>query len=168
MGHSATPLLQLATMESEIEQVDRWAIGAGAAPLYDLREFIQKLLRSEDGSKLFLKGISGLACSRGPIHKQQGIPMGIVVQLSSYTLDRIRDDGEFNLYRAHAQRIEAPSVLLLAPVTAQPSPQGLNKIDHEFSSKSGTGFGPGGAARGPFRTRRVDWSGSNQILQLVI
>jgi hypothetical protein len=35
MGRSATPLAQLATMESEIEQVDRWTIGAGNPPLYD-------------------------------------------------------------------------------------------------------------------------------------
>ena len=94
--------------------------------------------------------------------------MGIVVQLSGYTLDRIRDDGEVILYRAHAQQIEAPSVLLLAPVAGRPSPEALNKINHEFSSKSGTGLGLGGAAQGPFRTRRVDWSGPNQILQLVI
>jgi hypothetical protein len=62
--------------------------------------------------------------------------VGIVVQLSGYSLDRLRDDGEFILYRAHAKQIEVPSVLLLAPASTRPSPEKLKKIDHEYSLRS--------------------------------
>src|SRR5882757_1648351 len=61
---------------------------------------------------------------------------GIVVQLSGYSLDCLRDDGEFILYRAHAKQIELPSVLLLAPASTRPSPETLKKIDHEYSLRS--------------------------------
>jgi hypothetical protein len=37
------------------------------------------------------------------------------MQLSGYSLDRLREDGEFILYRAHAKQEEPPSVLLLTP-----------------------------------------------------
>ena len=58
------------------------------------------------------------------------------MQLSGYTLDRLRDDGEFILYRAHAKETELPSVLLLAPASTRPSPETLKKIDHEYSLRS--------------------------------
>jgi PAS domain S-box-containing protein len=53
-----------------------------------------------------------------------------------YSLDRLRDDGEFTLYRAHAQQTELPSVLLLVPASTRPSPETLKKIDHEYSLRS--------------------------------
>ena len=55
------------------------------------------------------------------------------MQLSNYSLERLRDDGEFILYRAHGKPIELASVLLLAPASTRPSPETLNKIDHEYS-----------------------------------
>jgi serine/threonine protein kinase len=58
------------------------------------------------------------------------------VQLAGYSLDRLRDDGEFILYRAHAKQTELPSVLMLAPAATRPSPETLKKIDHEYSLKS--------------------------------
>src|SRR5215472_15649034 len=58
------------------------------------------------------------------------------MQLSEYSLDRLRDDGEFILYRAHAQQTELPSVLLLTPASNRPSAETLKKIDHEYSLKS--------------------------------
>ena len=58
---------------------------------------------------------------------------GIVVQLSQYSLERLRDDGEFILYRAHAKETKPTSVLLLAPASSRPSPETLRKIDHEYS-----------------------------------
>jgi hypothetical protein len=64
------------------------------------------------------------------------MPWGIVMQLSGYSLDRLRDDGEFILYRTHAKHIEPPSVLLVAPAATRPSPETLNKIDHEYSLRS--------------------------------
>src|SRR6266542_992690 len=64
------------------------------------------------------------------------MPWRIVVQLSEYSLERLRDDGEFILYRAHAKQVEPPSVLLLAPVSTRPGPETLRKIDHEYSLRS--------------------------------
>jgi hypothetical protein len=64
------------------------------------------------------------------------MPWGIVMQLSGYSLDRLCDDGEFILYRAHAKPTELPPVLLLAPASARPSPETLKKIDHEYSLRS--------------------------------
>src|SRR5215470_5549521 len=58
------------------------------------------------------------------------------MQLSKYSLERLRDDGEFILYRAHGKQIEPPSVLLLAPASTRPSPETLKKFDHEYSLRS--------------------------------
>ena len=58
------------------------------------------------------------------------------MQLSGYSLDRLRDDGEFILYGAHAKQIAPPSVLLLAPAATRPSPETLKKIDHEYSLRN--------------------------------
>ena len=58
------------------------------------------------------------------------------MQLSEYSLDRLRDDGEFVLYRAHAKQMEPPSVLLLTPASTRPSPETLKKLDHEYSLRS--------------------------------
>src|SRR5229473_5898495 len=55
------------------------------------------------------------------------------MQLSKYSLERLRDDGEFILYRAHAKQIEPPSVLLQVPASTRPSPETLKKLDHEYS-----------------------------------
>jgi PAS domain S-box-containing protein len=55
------------------------------------------------------------------------------MQLAGYSLDRLRDDGEFILYRGHASQAKLPSVLLLAPASTRPSPETLKKIDHEYS-----------------------------------
>ena len=55
------------------------------------------------------------------------------MQLSNCSLERLRDDGEFILYRAHGEQIEPPSVLLLAPASTRPGPETLKKLDHEFS-----------------------------------
>src|SRR5882724_8910222 len=58
------------------------------------------------------------------------------MQLSEYSVERLRDNGEFVLYRAHAKQIEPPSVLLLAPASTRPSPETLKKLDHEYSLRS--------------------------------
>ena len=55
------------------------------------------------------------------------------MQLSEYSLELLRGDGEFLLYRGHAKQPGAPSVLLLAPASTRPSPDTLNKIDHEYA-----------------------------------
>ena len=58
------------------------------------------------------------------------------MQLSKYSLERLRDDGEFILYRARGKQIEPSSVLLLAPASTRPGPETLKKLDHEFSLRS--------------------------------
>ena len=55
------------------------------------------------------------------------------MQLSEYALERLREDPEFILYRAHGNQTELPSVLVLAPASTRPSPETLKKIDHEYS-----------------------------------
>jgi serine/threonine protein kinase len=62
--------------------------------------------------------------------------VGVMMQLLDYSLNRLRDDGEFILYRAHAKQTELPSVLLLAPAATHPSPDALKRIDHEYSLRS--------------------------------
>ena len=57
-------------------------------------------------------------------------------QLSECSLDRLRNDGEFILYRAHPKQTELPSVLLLVPASIRPSLETLKKIDHEYSLRS--------------------------------
>ena len=58
------------------------------------------------------------------------------MQLWEYSVERLRDDGEFVLYRARANDGAPSSVLLLAPASARPRHETLQKIDHEFSLRS--------------------------------
>src|SRR5262244_1107698 len=55
------------------------------------------------------------------------------MQLSEYSLECLRDDGEFVLHRGRARQPGPPSVLLLSPASTRPSPETLKKIDHEYS-----------------------------------
>ncbi|HWR16788.1 MAG TPA: AAA family ATPase [Terriglobales bacterium] len=61
---------------------------------------------------------------------------GIIVQVSGYSLDRLRDDGEFVLSRAHPKLPELASVLVLTPASTRPTPETLSKIRHEYSLRS--------------------------------
>src|SRR4029077_18682857 len=58
------------------------------------------------------------------------------MQLSNCSLERLRDDGEFILSRAHGKQIEPPSVLLLGPTSTRPSSETLKKLDHEYSLRA--------------------------------
>src|SRR4029077_13542090 len=58
------------------------------------------------------------------------------MQLSNCSLERLRDDGEFILSRAHGKKIEPPSVLLLGPTYTRPVPETLKKLDHEYSLRT--------------------------------
>jgi hypothetical protein len=58
------------------------------------------------------------------------------VELSRYSLDFVREDAEFILYRAHSKQLEPPSILLLTPSSTRPSPETLEKINHEYSLSS--------------------------------
>jgi len=59
-----------------------------------------------------------------------------MVELSRYSLDLVREDAEFMLYRAHSKQLEPPSILLLTPSSTRPSPETLEKINHEYSLSS--------------------------------
>jgi serine/threonine protein kinase len=56
------------------------------------------------------------------------------MQLSEYFVERLRDDGEFVLSRAHG--VEPPSFLLLSPSSNRPSPETLKKLEYEYSLRS--------------------------------
>src|SRR5258706_3577715 len=53
---------------------------------------------------------------------------------SQYTLQALREDGEFILYRGrrHGQEDEA-TVLLLGPFSTRPSRESAKRLEHEFS-----------------------------------
>jgi serine/threonine protein kinase len=55
------------------------------------------------------------------------------LQLSGYSLARLRDDGEFALYRASAKEPELTSVLLLTPSSTRPNSDTLKRLEHEYS-----------------------------------
>src|ERR1700747_1743308 len=56
-----------------------------------------------------------------------------MVELSRYSLNLVREDAEFILYRAHSKQLEPRSILLLMPSSTRPSPETLEKINHEHS-----------------------------------
>ena len=57
---------------------------------------------------------------------------------SEYILEPVHKDEEFVLYRGtHRGRRDAPSVFLLAPVSARPALETLKKIEHEYSLRDG-------------------------------
>src|SRR6266481_2727740 len=58
------------------------------------------------------------------------------MSFSDYILEPIRKDEEFVLCRGkHPGRTDAPSVLLMTPVSKQPSPGTLKKLENEYSLK---------------------------------
>src|SRR5260370_13682614 len=50
----------------------------------------------------------------------------------SYELEPLGGNGEFTLYRGHEPG-DPSSVLVVAPAAEQPSPQGLRRLEHEYS-----------------------------------
>jgi len=58
------------------------------------------------------------------------------MQLSEYSLECLRDDGEFILYRGHAKQPEPPSVLVLTPASTRPSAETLKRIGHEYALRN--------------------------------
>ena len=55
------------------------------------------------------------------------------MELFRYSLDLVREDAEFILYRAHSQQLQPSSILLLTPFLTRPSPETIEKINHEYS-----------------------------------
>lgn len=60
-----------------------------------------------------------------------------IVELSGYVLEPLRKDDEFILYRGQQRsQADAPSVLLLAPVSTRPAPESLKRMEHEYSLRT--------------------------------
>jgi hypothetical protein len=58
----------------------------------------------------------------------------IIVQLSQYVLETLREDDEFVLYWGeHSNQPGSPSVLLVAPTSMQRALATQKKIEHEYS-----------------------------------
>jgi hypothetical protein len=67
-----------------------------------------------------------------------------MTELSAYVLEPIREGPDFTLYRGR-QRGNASPVLVIALAGEQPSPQGLRRLEHEYSLA--TELDPAWAAR---------------------
>ena len=60
----------------------------------------------------------------------------MTVEPSEYTLEPLRQDDEFTLYRGRAEGAEATPILMVGPASAHPVPETLRRIDHEYSLRS--------------------------------
>lgn len=58
------------------------------------------------------------------------------MQLSEYSLECLRDDGEFILYRGRAKQPDPLSVLVLTPSSTRPRAETLKKIGHEYALRN--------------------------------
>jgi hypothetical protein len=59
------------------------------------------------------------------------------MELSEYVLEPLRKDEEFILYRGqHGNQVDAPCVLLLAPVSTRPALESLKSMEHEYSLRA--------------------------------
>src|SRR4029077_7785866 len=70
------------------------------------------------------------------------------MELSEYTFETLRTDGEFIVYRGH-HRLQTdaspPSILLMTPVSERPALGSLRRMEHEYSL--GAELDPGWALR---------------------
>lgn len=78
------------------------------------------------------------------------MPQGIVMQLSGYSIARLRDRGEFILYRAHGKQTELSSVLPPIQASALSSSETLKKIKYSLRSEHCE-------AKGTWPARRDPW-----------
>jgi serine/threonine protein kinase len=58
------------------------------------------------------------------------------VDLSGYSLETLREYGEFSLHRAPSQQPEPASILLLTLASTRPTTETLEKLDHEYSLRN--------------------------------
>src|SRR5947209_1815737 len=61
------------------------------------------------------------------------------MELSEYTLETLRQDGEFIVYRGQHQRQTAaspPSILVMTPVSERPALGSLRRMEHEYSLRA--------------------------------
>src|ERR1700740_1525950 len=60
-------------------------------------------------------------------------PEGIVIELSRYVFQTLRQDEEFEFSRGRRDDSEIPNILLVAPVSEHPGPAILGRLEHEYS-----------------------------------
>src|SRR5882672_946115 len=71
-----------------------------------------------------------------------------VMELSEYTFETLRKDGEFIVYRGHHRRqtdAGPPSILVMTPVSERPALGSLRRMEHEYSLRAE--LDPGWAVR---------------------
>ena len=57
-----------------------------------------------------------------------------VIEPSGYLLEVLREGADFTLYRGR-QRGNSPLVLAVGLAAERPSPQGLKRLEHEYSPR---------------------------------
>src|SRR5437016_13487290 len=70
------------------------------------------------------------------------------MELSEYTFETLRKDGEFIVYRGHHRRqtdASPLSILVLTPVSERPAPGSLRRMEHEYALRAA--LDPGWAVR---------------------
>ena len=76
-----------------------------------------------------------------------------MIELSTYTLEVLRKDQEFILYRGRSRGDTSP-VLVVSPVAEHPAPESLKRLDHEYSLREE--LDPAWAARPTAMARHGD------------
>ena len=76
-----------------------------------------------------------------------------MIELSKYTLDWLRNDKEFNLYRGWSAD-DNSQLLVLSPVAEYPAPEILKRLEHEYALREE--LDPAWAARPIEIARRWD------------
>src|SRR6202163_5091807 len=60
-------------------------------------------------------------------------PIQIMIELSRYVFETLREDAEYTFCRGRRDDTELPPILLLAPVSEHPVPAILERLEHEYS-----------------------------------
>src|ERR1700740_3089596 len=81
-------------------------------------------------------------------------PEGIVIELSRYVFQTLRQDEEFEFSRGRRDESEVPNILLVAPTSEHPVPAILGRLEHEYSLRGE--LDSGWAARALTLVRRDD------------
>jgi hypothetical protein len=55
-----------------------------------------------------------------------------VIELSTYSLELLRNDKELNLYRGRSEHDDS-QILVLSPAVEYPAPETLKRLEHEYS-----------------------------------
>jgi predicted ATPase/signal transduction histidine kinase len=64
-----------------------------------------------------------------------GLALGAVTDPSAYTLEPLREDGEFVLYRGR-RNADPRHILVVAPMSEQPAHETLRRLEHEYALRA--------------------------------